>query len=592
MSPLLFWKRLFAQQLSFLLKEKVDAREILIPPDPAMGDLSYPCFRLAKARGISPAALAKTLTDEWPDTLAEFSRVSAEGPYVNATLETKRAMARVIEDVEREGERFGFAEPSSAGEIVFEYANPNTHKEIHIGHLRNFVLGASLARILSAAGRDMVPVSYINDVGNNVAKCLWQFVRQSGADVKALTDEQAHDILHRTPAGNHNGHFLGQMYTEATRALEERPEWKEEVSFAQARLEQHDEAWEHLWRETRRWCVEELHAIFQELGVRIERQYFESDLIDRSMVIVDELVAKGLAKESDGALVVDLEEEGLGVALVRKTDGTLLYASKDLALGELKVAEYPDMNESAVLVDHRQSLYFKQLFAMLRKMGFTQKFRMVGFDIVTLKEGVMSSRKGNIITYQAFRDAVVAYAREEVIKRHLDWPEGKVKYAAWAIAMAGIKFGMLKQDNDRPIIFEPSQQLSFDGATGPYCQYAATRMGAIIKKSNHASHITHHAPTTTDHQAQIADDVSQKRLVLVMALLPDRVREAGEQFRSSVIAQWCLDMAQAVNAFYRDAPVLDAPPEEREERLRLVAASRQALQNGLALLGIPAPEEM
>ncbi len=600
MTAMVFWKEQLAHQISLLLNTEVGSEEIVYPPDPTMGDFAFACFRVAKAQGISPAEVASKLASAWPKTFAEFSDVRAQGAYLNVLLDPSLTLSRVIEDVERTGESYGTSEPQTGiGETLFEYANPNTHKEIHVGHLRNFVMGAAIVRMLAASGRDVVPLSYVNDVGNNVAKCLWQLVRRRGVGVRTLDDGQAHRLMHETEPENRHGRFLGLIYTEAVLAVEQDESLKQEVSFVQHALETHDEAWEHLWRETRRWCVEELQEIFDELGVHVERQYFESDLIDRSQDTVDDLERRGIAKRSEGALVVDLEQEGLGVALIRKTDGTLLYASKDLALAELKIKEYPDLSASIVLVDNRQSLYFKQLAVMLRRLGYAQTFGMVGFELVTLKEGVMSSRKGNVVTYQSFRDAVLAEARKEVIKRHEDWSEGKVAYASWAIAMAAVKFGMLKQDGDRPITFDLAQQLAFDGATGPYCQYAATRLGAIISKSKQQetkNQIKKHKRQinlkTAKNQNTNNKTQTTKRLAMTIAMLPERVIEAADAYRPSTIAQWCLEMAKTVNDFYRDVPVLSAPLEEREMLLRLVAAARQTLQNGLALLGIATLEEM
>lgn len=595
MTAICFWKRQLAHQISLLVKTAVRPEEIVFPPDTSMGDFAFSCFRIAKTLGTPPADVARGIAEAWPRILAEFVAVNAQGPYVNISLDAPLALLRVAKNVEEAGDTYGASvSDARTGETLFEYANPNTHKEIHVGHLRNFVMGASIVRLLAASGRDTVPVSYVNDVGSNVAKCLWQFVRRSGVAVRELDDERAHQLLHETEPEHRNGRFLGKMYTDATLAVEKDETVKAEISFVQIALEKHEIAWEHLWRETRRWCVEELFSIFDELGVRVERQYFESDLIDQSGDIVDDLARLGIAKMSEGALVVDLENEGLGCALVRKSDGSLLYASKDLALAALKIKEYPDLSASVVLVDHRQSLYFKQLFAILRMLGYAQTFRMVGYELVTLKEGAMSSRKGNIVTYQSFRDAVLVEARKQVMSRHEDWPEGKVAYASWAIAMAGIKFGMLKQDGDRPIIFDLARQLAFDGATGPYCQYAATRLGAIIKKAKSPKPAQAVKPKVRRIEGQNANQerASQKRLILMTALLPERVLEAADAYRPSVIAQWCLEMAQSVNDFYRDVPVLDAPPEERDRLLRLVAAARQALQNGLELLGIIVPDEM
>ncbi|MDP3793890.1 MAG: arginine--tRNA ligase, partial [Candidatus Uhrbacteria bacterium] len=347
-----------------------------------------------------------------------------------------------------------------------------------------------------------------------------------------------------------------------------------------------DPAWEKLWQETRQWSLDEMKVIFYELDAVIDRQYLESEVYERGLRIADDLLKKGVAKISEGAMVVDLEEKKLGMFLIRKSDGTSLYATKDLALAELKAEEYPSYARSLHLVDTRQAFYFGQLFETLRRMGFDKPLEYVGYELVTLKDGAMASRKGNIVTYADFRDAVIDYAKQEILSRHADWSEQRVEDVAWDIAMAGIKFGMLKQDSDKIYTFDLEQALSFDGATGPYCQYAAMRLGSILKK---ASQVTGNrlqvTSTTFDH-------LTEKQLAIALAKFPQVIEEAAEKLKPSVVANWCFETARAINAFYRDVPVLESTAEMREARLSFVAVARQTLTQGLSFLGISVPEEM
>lgn len=566
------WTTDFARRLSDASEQPIRPEDIVTPPDQKLGDLAYGCFKLAKALGKSPAEIAKDLASKVGLEHSEFASVTAAGPYVNATLRTGDAVRRVVRDIEVAGNEYGaiglYERPSDARRLVLEYAQPNTHKEIHVGHLRNLVLGASLNAILNHAGWKSIPVSYHGDVGAHVAKCLW-WIKKSGVKMEKT------------------GEFLGRMYAEASKELEAHPEYKEEVSDVQRKLEAHDPEWEALWLETRRWSLDEMAAIFDDLGVKIERQYLESEVVERGQEMVDHLIQKGIARESQGAMIVDLEDVKLGVFLVRKSDGTSLYATKDLALAEKKAQEYPDALRSLILVDNRQSFYFKQLFETLKRMGIQTPHEFIGYEFVTLKSGAMSSREGNIVTYQSFRDEVIKYASKEVTDRHAEhnWSVGKVEHTAWALAMAGMKFGMLKQDNDKVFTFDLEQAMSFDGDTGPYCQYAATRLNSILKK----------AGTMPDGDAALSDAFdheSEKNLALALADFPSRIWQSAEEMRPSIMAQWCLKTAQSINAFYRDVPVLESEGALREGRLRFAAAARETLELGLGLLGIPLPDEM
>jgi arginyl-tRNA synthetase len=245
-----------------------------------------------------------------------------------------------------------------------------------------------------------------------------------------------------------------------------------------------------------------------------------------------------------------------------------------------------------ILVDNRQSLYFKRLFVTLEMLEIKPVPECIGYEFVTLKTGAMSSRVGNVVTYQDFRDEIISYSIEEVKKRHVDdtWDQEKIEHTAWCIAMAGMKFGMLKQDSDKVFTFDVEQALSFDGDTGPYCQYAATRLASILRKSDAPGSPL--ARGTGDDLTRGFDHASEKALVLALAQLPVKIEQAAQELRPSVVAQWCVDTSQRMNEFYRDVSVLDSQADLKEGRLRLVAAARSSLVAGLGLLSIPVPDEM
>ncbi len=580
-----YWTEDLARRLSEQLQRSVDATELVSPPRPEMGDFAFACFHLAKERQVSPVLVAQEIAHAFARSSSEIASATSAGPYVNFTLHAGDVVRRVIEDVERAKGHYGDSLVGDGQQLLLEYAQPNTHKEIHVGHLRNIALGVSLTRILEANAWKVIQATYHGDVGAHVAKCLWYMLRQQRLHIASVTEADISKMLEDIPMDQHTGKYLGGLYTASTLALDEQPEAKEEVSAIQRHLESHHPVLERLWEETRRWSLGEMMAIFDDLGVRSDRQYLESEVVNRGQQMVDDLLMRGVAKESQGAIVVDLEEKKLGIFLIRKSDGTSLYATKDLALAELKAKEFPQAMRSLMLVDNRQSLYFQQLFETLRLMHFTQSFEFVGYDFVTLKSGAMSSRDGNVVTYQSFRESVCEYARTEILQRHEDWSAEKVRDMAWKIAMGGMKFGMLKQDSDKVFTFDLEQSLSFDGDTGPYCQYAATRLNSILKKAGYQA-------GGDESISRGCDQASEKSLALMIATLPARIEQAGKELRPCVIAQWCVLMAQHINAFYRDVNVMESSEDIRDTRLRLVASARDALARGLWLLGIHLPDEM
>ncbi|MEY4723222.1 MAG: arginine--tRNA ligase [Candidatus Parcubacteria bacterium] len=547
----------------------VSESDLVKPPQADMGDLSFPCFGAAKVAKGNPVAIAKEVA-EMIKPAGLLGEIRAVGPYVNFSFNKSAFSTAVLEEVFGRAMHFGHAADKRGQRIMIEYGQANTHKEVHVGHLRNLALGLSVVRLARANGYDVIPVNYPGDIGAHVAKCLWALKKFHGG----------------TLATENRGRELGRIYAEATAKVEENEAYKEEVAEVLRKLEAKDPEWDALWVQTRQWCIDELAAIFKELGCEYDRIYYESEVEGPGKKLVADLKTRGIAEEGErGALIVNLETpEDLGVFLVLKSDGASLYSTKELALAMLKDKEYPDIAKSVVVVDSRQSLYFKQLMATLRRMGFEKPMAHLGYEFVTLKDGAMSSRKGNIVSYEDFRDEMVAAAAAETRARRTEWSEERVNAAAWTIAEAAMKFGMLRQDTEREITFDKTEALAFEGFTGPYIQYAHARLSSILAK----------AAGETVSVCSASDDAGEYALLRLVADLPGAVAAAADAYKPSVLAQYLFELAQAASAFYRDVPVLasNVSAADRCRRLAITEAARVALENGLWLLGIGAPREM
>ncbi|KPJ86108.1 hypothetical protein AMJ57_00460 [Parcubacteria bacterium SG8_24] len=543
----------------------VHIEELETPPQPDWGDLAFPCFRLAQDLRKPPVEIARELAESCkPDGL--IASAEAAGPYVNFRFDRAAFMRQAVEDILAGAGPLGGLRVHGDEKVMIEYGQPNTHKEFHVGHLRNVSLGLSVVLLERSVGRQVIPVSYIGDVGAHVARILWAYRRWH------LDDQIPED----------KGKFLGAIYTEATREVEEHPELKEEVSEVQRLLEARDGTWWSLWERTRRWSLDEFEAIFKELGATFERVYYESEVEEEGKRLAQELLKEGVAKRSQGAVVVDLEDEDLGVFLILKSDGAALYATKELALAQLKFREFTGISKSVHVVDTRQSLYFRQFFATLRRMGFDKELEHLSYEFVTLKEGAMSSRSGNVVTYRDFRDEMLRRTRQETQERHPDWGGERIDRAAWTIAEGAMKFGMLKQDPDKPIVFDIEEAISFDGFTGPYVQYAHARLSSILSK------------TAGQEGSWSAGESPEAEYSLVRRLadFPETVAAAAAGHRPSLLAQYLFELAQVTSSFYRDVPVLAAEEPDRGRRVLIARAARSVLAEGLGLLGIGAPDEM
>jgi arginyl-tRNA synthetase len=539
---------------------------LMTPPKPEYGDLSFACFELAKGLKRNPAEIATELSAKiGPSPL--ISKISSLGPYVNFTFDEVAFADRVLTDIKKTKSRYGKSTTGKGKKVLVEYANLNTHKEVHIGHLRNISLGQVTVNILRLNGFEVTPISYINDLGNNVARCLWGLIHlHPGAE----------------PEEGDRLNFLGKVYAEATVAIGEDEAKRAEVSAIQRDLENMEGDVVALWKKTQKWSMDGLKAVFTELGLELDKIYLEHELIDEAHEIVKRLLTEGIARISEGAVIVDLEAEKLGVNLLRKSDGTLLYNAKDIALAYKKEEDYR-ADRSIVVVDTRQSLAFKQLAATLRRMGFPREVLHLGYDFVTLPEGAMSSRKGNVVRWSDMRDSMFAKLLESTRARHPDWREKKLRANASALVRSAIYFMMLRQDPERVITFDMEEAMAAEGFTGPYLLYTVARIESLKRK----------APVSPAHHPELLIHEKEDALLRKLAKYPSVVQAAGAQYRPSLLAQYGFELSQEFASYYESVRILDEEKREQTSaRLGLADAVKQVLTNLCEALGLVVVKEM
>ncbi len=537
-----------------------------VPPDLSLGDVAFPCFVLAKKLQKNPQEIAVELAAKIG--LKKFiGNIKAVGPYVNFSFTTPQFGDQVLEEIHKQADKYGTSDVGNGKRIMVEFANLNTHKDIHIGHLRNLFLGQMLVDVLRANGYDVIPVAYINDLGAHVAKSVWGMMRFHEGE--AVQKDKRID-------------FLREVYVESTEKSEEDPTFKLEISEVFRNLEDQKGKEVAIWKETRKWSIEFLERVYDELGLTIETWYFESQLIDKTKKIIEDLIKQGIVVESQGAWIVNLEDQDLGVNLLVKSDGTLLYNAKDLALAQKKEEDYHPL-KSIYVVDARQTHALQQLFATLELMKFERDVQHLSYEFVSLKEGAMASRKGNVIRYEDFRDVLIEEAKKETSTRHTDWKEKQIEEVAQAVAFAGMRFGMLKQDPEKKILFDFEEALSFDGFSGPYLLYTNARIASLLKKAGKLKP----ARSTKKLVSPI-----EHRLLVLLSQYPEEVFEIASTFHLSRMAQYLFELAKAFSSYYNDVQILQGEEEEMTQRLALLQAVQQVLQNGLTLMGIEVVQEM
>ncbi|MBI4435347.1 arginine--tRNA ligase [Candidatus Uhrbacteria bacterium] len=536
------------------------------PPDQKMGDLAFPCFHLAKSLKRNPAEIATELAAKIGPK-GFIAEAKAVGPYVNVVLNTKAFGEATYAEMKELGDEYGTSDVGADKRLMVEFANLNSHKDVHIGHLRNLFVGQAAVNLLKATGYDVVPVAYINDLGLHVAKSVWGM----------KTYHQDEEVKPENRIA-----FLRDVYVEANAKLEEQPALSAQVTEAFRHLEDGRGDELALWKETRDWSIEFLKEVYDELGLTIDHWYFESDVIGKTRKIIEDLIKRGIVKESEGAWIVDLQDEDLGVNLLIKTDGTMLYNAKDLGLAMKKEEDYHP-TRSIYVVDERQSHALRQLFATLKRMGFERELQHLSYEFVTLEGGAMAARKGNVIRYEDLRDELLQEARRETESRHGDWTKKKIEKVTRAVAFAAMRFSMLKQDTGKKIIFNLKDAVSFEGFTGPYLLYTYARIRSLLKKAGRKK--SKHTTATLTHPVE-------HHLIIALANYPEVVFDTAQKLEPAMLCQYLFDLAKTFAEFYANVPVLTREGIELSERLALVKAVGEVLAHGLDLLGIETVDEM
>ncbi len=540
-----------------------------------------------------------------------ISHVEAVKGYLNLYFTTSEYARRVVDEVLASRADFGRGAPKSE-RVMVEYAQPNTHHSFHIGHARNAILGEVLARILEFAGFDTIRASYPGDEGLGVVTVLW-----------------AYEKFHKgqEPQGIHErGQWLLKLYVEATALLEKKEnETPEQTAQREAyeaerremyrRLDAGDPYLHELWYKTREWTLEELRDVLRILDIKMDVWFFESEADEPAKQITEELVQRGIADDErpqGGAVLVKIDEK-LGLTkekyrtnILLRSDGTTLYLAKDLALAKIKFEQY-QVDRSIYVVDVRQSLHLQQAFAILKLWGFRQadKCYHLAYGFVSLPEGAMSARRGRVVLFKEVYDEAVKRVLAVESERSGNIPEEERTKIAEQIGLGALVYSMLAVDNNKDIVFDINEALSFDGRTGPYIQNAHVRANSILKKSKVEVDVLSLSkdqmsdpstgsgqvlqPSTFDyeltkHEIELIEQISR---------FPNTVQQAANEYRPLVMAAYAYDLANAFHSFYHAVPVLQNEDENlRNSRLRSVAAAKQTLANALRLLDIKAPEVM
>ena len=569
--------------------ELVNADEIeLAEPKPHVpADLVLPCFRAAKTRRQNPAELASALAQAVkPPAGGLLGTAQAAGPFLNFQLNPGRLVADVLDEVARLQDRYGTDDIGAGQRVIVEYSSPNIARKMHIGHLRTTVIGHAIDNILEALGYDTISDNHLGDWGTQFGGLLWAYTTWG------FKPELEHDPIEA----------MIELYQRFNATAAEQPELKDAARQWFKRLEDGDPEARKLWRWMVELTMEEFGETYERLGVSFDHMYGESFYEPMLAPVTEEAIAKGVARvEEGGAISVGFDDK-LPSYLIRTTDGRTLYQTRDIAGAIYRWREWaPERN--IYVVGQEQTLHFQQVFETLRRMGYTEmadRSVHIPFGMITDSERQkFGMRKGNVLFLEDVLDEAVSRARDIVNAKNSELPEVERAAVAEAVGLGAVIYNDLYQDPRRNITFDWDRMLAFAGNSAPYLQMMHARCCSILREAG-----VRPLPPEPGTNLPLFDGlpdadpallVAEQEVALVkqLARMPQHIRRAGANFTPYVVAEWLYQTARAFSRFYDDLSVINAAtPELRDARVLLVAATAQALRNGLRLLGIKAPERM
>jgi arginyl-tRNA synthetase len=601
-------KRLAAEK-GATLKANADsaalARLLGTPPQFEMGQAAMPCFPFAKELKMPPATVASELAESINRALQSeqhsgtslserlIERVEPAGGFLNFFAHIPNLASHILPQI-LDGSLFH--SPLCAKEqqekIVIEYSQPNTHKALHIGHLRCLVLGDAVSRILEGAGHTVIKVTYPGDMGAHIAKTLWYLKNHYTGTIPTT----------------HRGDWLGDLYADAHSFVEERSRdaaaaeiVKCEIGQILAELQQQNGPYYDLWKETREWSLDEMRSVYNWMNVTFDEWFTESECDEPSRQLVQEKFQEGLFIQDQGAIGIDLTPYKLGFALLLKSDGNGLYLTKDLELIRRKFKD-TSVTRSIVVVDSRQKLHFQQVFKIAELMGYPQAAHSVhlAYETVNTADGkkAFSSRSKNGVKLGDLKNQMEEKVKTTYLERYRNhWSAEEINLTAEKVTRGALKYGMLKVDNNTPVNFDLNEWLRLDGDTGPYLQYVHARcLNVLAKQTTELDNLnaTDAAFNTTANQGAhpLYAEPTERELLIHLIRYFEAVRNASEQLRPAILSTYLYDLAKNFNRFYEACSIKESTGPVRAARLDLVRSTARVMEAGLTLLGIDAPERM
>ncbi|MFX0071696.1 MAG: arginine--tRNA ligase [Candidatus Hermodarchaeota archaeon] len=544
---------------------------IEIPPSNINFSYAFPTYRLGKMKKKSPNVIAKELEKNFklPDYL---DKIESSGPYLNFRVASVSVLNNIFNLKKDYGKINEILDEKhlSPLRIVIEYPAPNTNKPLHLGHVRNMLLGNALSKILEYKGQLVFQVNLNNDRGIHICKSMLAYK-------KLGNNSQPKEIK--------SDHFVGKFYVKYTQMEEENDKIIDEAKELLYLWEQNDQETRNIWKKMNKWALDGFKQTYEKFGITFDKEYFESEFYMKGKEKILEGLKKAIfEKREDGAIIARLKEKfGLPDKVLLRSDGTSIYITQDIYLAYLKKQDF-DYNESIYIVGNEQDLYFKQLFAVLELIGFKEPKYHLSYGMIYLPEGKMKSREGSVVDADDLVEEMNKLAYEEVTLRYGELPEKEKLRRSNVIGMAALKFFILKFNPKSDFVFNPKESISFEGETGPYIQYCYARIQSIINKST--------TKIDLNINFKLLNHEKEINIIKHLNYFPEVINSTVNTYGIHLIPQYFLNLCQSFNSFYSSCQVISEDKGLEKARLLLIKCVQIVIKIGLNLMGIETLDEM
>ena len=573
MTPELFLASRASQAVKALYGAEVPAFAMQVAPTRKEfeGDVTLVVFPLLRASHAAPEATGQAIGGWLAENCPEVASFNVVKGFLNVSLSVaywRGELSAIVSDKD-----FGRL-PSTGKTIMVEFSSPNTNKPLHLGHVRNNLLGASVSEILKAAGNDVIKTTLVNDRGVHICKSMYAWQKRFGGATPEST-------------GKKGDHLVGDCYVEYAKMEKEDPSVLEDVHKMLVDWEAGDPEVRALWAKMNGWVFDGFDQTYKALGISFDRTYYEHDTYLLGKELVQEGLRKGVfVQDPDGSVWCDLTSDGLDRKIVQRSDGTSVYITQDLGTAERRFEECK-LDSHVYVVGNEQDYHFQVLKLILGKLGFewAQRIYHLSYGMVELPEGKMKSREGTVVDADDLIAEMKAQAKAtaEESGKLADVPEQERDELYSSVGLGALKYFILKVDPKKTMLFDPKESIDFNGNTGPFIQYTYARIKSILRKA------------TAEASVSAGAELSAKeiRLVQILGAYPSKVQEAADGFSPAVLANYSYDLAKEFNQYYHDTPILREPSAELlQMRLALLGSVADVLSRAMGLLGIKLPERM